>query len=176
MRNDTISQPGEVNLIHIITFYSINNERICNQMRYVSSWQAVSVLSLSSDRLSWRMGLYASPTSPKLTEAGTRVWPETSLEPPAAQEHWWWKVFLLLLQVFTTIPLRRGFKLLLRENDTSSSMKLIMKYIAVLCSRQFDRRISHPWFCQLWVIVHVAERGKPPPSIAVSEEYSVTSV
>lgn len=44
-------------------------------------------------------------------------------------------------------------------------MKLIMKYIAVLCSRWFDRRISHLWFCQPWVIVHVAEWGKPSPSI-----------
>lgn len=70
----------------------------------------------------------------------------------------------------------QGFKLLLREKNSSSSMKLIMKYIAVLCSRWFDRRISHPWFCQLWVIVHVAEWGKPPPSMAVSEEYFVTNI
>lgn len=62
------------------------------------------------------------------------------------------------------------------KKNTSSSMKLIMKYIAVLCSRRFDRRISHPWFCQLWVIVHVAEWGIPPPSKAVSEKYFVTSI
>lgn len=55
-------------------------------------------------------------------------------------------------------------------------MKLIMKYIAVLCSCQLDRHISHPWFCQPWVIVHVAEWGIPPPSIAVSEKYFVTSI
>ncbi len=144
-------------------------------MRDVNSWWAVSVLSLSSDRLSWRMGLYESPTSPNLMEAGTHVWPETILEHPAAQEHWWWKVYLFH-GVSLLYLLSQGFELLLREKNTSSSMKLIMKYIAVLCSRRFDRHISHPWFCQLWVIVHVADWGKPPPSIAVREEYFVTNI
>lgn len=70
----------------------------------------------------------------------------------------------------------QGFKLLLRGKNSTSSMKLIMKYIAVLCSWLFDRRISHPWFCQLWVIVHVTKWSKPPPSVAVSEEYFVTNI
>lgn len=76
-----------VNLINFILSHSIINTRIVNHMLYVISWWAVSVyVTLSSDRLSRWMGLYVSPTSLNLTEGGSRVWPETSLEPPAARE------------------------------------------------------------------------------------------
>lgn len=35
---------------------------------------------------------------------------------------------------------------------SNPSMKLIMKYIVVLCSCRFDRGITHPSFCHVWVI------------------------
>lgn len=60
--------------------------------------------------------------------------------------------------------------------NTSSSMKLIMKYIVLLYSHQLDRYISHPCLCQLWVIVHVAEWAVPLASMSEREKYSVTSI
>lgn len=51
-----------------------------------------------------------------------------------------------------------------------------MKYMTILCSCQPDRHISHPWFCQLWVIAHVAEWGTPLPSVAVYKKYFVTRI
>lgn len=121
-------------------------------------------------------GLYASPTSPSLMEAGTHVWPETILERPATPERLSWKVFICLHRFWLLYLPGWSFKLLLRKKNTSSSMKWRMKYTTILCSCQPDRHISHPWFCQLWVIAHVAEWGTPPPSVAVCKKYFVTSI
>lgn len=109
-------------------------------------------------------------------EAGTHVWPETILERPAAPERLSWKVFICLHRFWLLYLPGQSFKLLLRKKNTSSSMKWRMKYTTILCSCQPDRHISHPWFCQLWVIAHVAEWGTPPPSVAVCKKYFVTSV
>lgn len=78
--------------------------------------------------------------------AGTPAWPGTTLERPAALERCWWRVCFISYWLFPLV-----FKTLVMEwlaGNRTSSMKLIMKYITVLCSCQFDRHVSHPWFCQ----------------------------
>lgn len=78
--------------------------------------------------------------------AGTPAWPGTTLECPEALERCWWRVCFISYWLFPLV-----FKTLVMEwlaGNRTSSMKLIMKYITVLCSCQFDRHVSHPWFCQ----------------------------
>lgn len=141
----------------------------------------LSASLLSPDRLWPRTGPCGSPTSPNRTRAGTRAWPGTISEHPAAPERCWWRVFissqLFFLSSSTAVLLNRGFKTFVRggerrEKNSISSMKLIMKYIVVLCSRRFDRHISHPCFCQLWAIVHVAEWGRTAAAAAVRNVFS----